>query len=1206
MMVLWTSSQLSAQTFEVDGVYYTVLSEDDKTAEVAQYLDRNYESLYTGDIKVLPNVDYEGVTYTVTSLCDAAFAGSSITSIELPNTLKVIGGYAFSGCKLLKVLTIPESVTEMGENSINVSEEGIEKLIMLPTTPPACDSFNFSGIIYVPDGSLSAYKSSSPWDYYPNIVEGDGSKDYVLKFKVDGIYYERENISSDIVAVIEGDEPYSGDIVIPEIVTYDGADYKVESMCSFAYTKITSIEIPSSISIIRSRAFKNCTSLKKVIFNPGVSMIYAQAFEGSDNIESIICLSTTPPECQMYAFSSKVYSNCVLTVPGNAVNAYRRADEWRSFSHIEAGEMTGFTENGIVYSIVSAEDKTVEVVAPAFNAYSGNIQIPAEASGYTVIGIGRNAFNNAKELESVTLPTSIRYIEEGAFQKAVSLTVLELPEGLERIGDRAFWESGITSLVIPSSVSTIGEDFASDELKSLSVAAGNETYSTIGDVLYNKEKTALLYACKSITSIDMPATLKRIESEALCGCIQLTKVVIPDNVISIGYRAFLACSGITSMTLGKSVGNIGEDALYACTALRELTVLAEVPPTFQNCSTYGDKEFDEEVYTYCQLTVPEDSKDAYSNTMPWSKFSKMSEIVVSKIVLTPTELKLLKGETGKLTAAVTPEDLEDKTITWKSDKPEVAEVADGVVTAKGKGEATITATLSTGASATCKVIVELHPDAISLDLYELNLAIGSSKTLKATITSDENPEQAITWTSSAPEVASVKDGVVTGKQLGTAVITASLANGAKAECAVTVTEKVVPTEKIEIIASNAPISAKTLKKGETLQLTAKTTPEDATDKITWSSDNKEVATVDETGLVTTVGVGKTEIKATAGEKSATCVITVVSPAETLTISVGETEPLNKGDKLNIKATIEPEDCTDEIEWSVEGESVTIVPSEDGKSCEVTAVSAGEATVTVKAGEKSASCKITVKVPMTGIELDKTEAEGYIGGTVQLTATVKPEDTTDDTTVTWTSSDEEVATVDENGLVSCLAEGEAVIIATCGEFSAECTVTVTDRPPFVAITSLELSESEIELALNFTYSLFAIIAPENATDTELEWSSSDINVARVYEGVVYGIVPGEAVITAKTTDGSNLSASCKVTIVETSGIDGTEGDGVKVTAAAGVVTVKGAAAGSTVEVYSMSGACVAAKTVESSVEEFPVAASGIYVVRAGGKTFKVAL
>ncbi len=63
MMVLWTSSQLSAQTFEVDGVYYTVLSEDDKTAEVAQYLDRNYESLYTGDIKVLPNVgsaDFSG------------------------------------------------------------------------------------------------------------------------------------------------------------------------------------------------------------------------------------------------------------------------------------------------------------------------------------------------------------------------------------------------------------------------------------------------------------------------------------------------------------------------------------------------------------------------------------------------------------------------------------------------------------------------------------------------------------------------------------------------------------------------------------------------------------------------------------------------------------------------------------------------------------------------------------------------------------------------------------------------------------------------------------------------------------------------------------------------------------------------------------------------------------------------------------------
>ena len=166
-----------------------------------------------------------------------------------------------------------------------------------------------------------------------------------------------------------------------------------------------------------------------------------------------------------------------------------------------------------------------------------------------------------------------------------------------------------------------------------------------------------------------------------------------------------------------------------------------------------------------------------------------------------------------------------------------------------------------------------------------------------------------------------------------------------------------------------------------------------------------------------------------------------------------------------------------------------------------------------------------------IELGQASAEMTEGETLQLTATVLPEDATDKS-VTWSTSDENVATVDDSGLVTAVAPGTATITATTADgsnLSASCTVTI--EPNIVLATSIELDLDNAEMTEGSTTQLTATVLPEDATDKSVAWSTNDETVATVDgNGLVTAVAPGTAIITATTNDGSDLSASCTVTVV----------------------------------------------------------------------------
>lgn len=239
----------------------------------------------------------------------------------------------------------------------------------------------------------------------------------------------------------------------------------------------------------------------------------------------------------------------------------------------------------------------------------------------------------------------------------------------------------------------------------------------------------------------------------------------------------------------------------------------------------------------------------------------------------------------------------------------------------------------------------------------------------------------------------------------------------------------------------------TLDVGGSENFAATITPSNATNKnVTWSSDNQNVATV-ENGKVTAVGAGKATITVTAedGNKTATCAVTV-NPISVTGVTLDQSAlPISVGGSAELKANVTPENATNKtVTWSSDNTAVATVDA----SGKVTAVAPGTATITVTTadGGKTANCTVTVTQPVNDVTLDKTTMDLFVGNGGTLTAKIQP-DNASNKTVDWTTSNAGVATVDANGKVTAVGAGKATITATAADGSekkAVCEVTVTAK------------------------------------------------------------------------------------------------------------------------------------------------------------------
>ena len=433
------------------------------------------------------------------------------------------------------------------------------------------------------------------------------------------------------------------------------------------------------------------------------------------------------------------------------------------------------------------------------------------------------------------------------------------------------------------------------------------------------------------------------------------------------------------------------------------------------------------------------------------KSAKEAEVAVASVSINPGSIEMVIGETSQLRASISPSNATEKNVSWASSKQSVATVSEsGLVSAVAEGTATITASVG-GKSGTCSVTVSkgvIAVASVELDKASLELIEGESETLTATVKPNDATDKTVTWSTSNASIATVENGKVTAIKEGEATITAT-AGSKSATCKVVVAKKVIAVSSVELNKTTLELVEE---ESETLVATVK--PDDATDKtVTWSTSNASIATV-ENGKVTAIKEGEATITAAAGGKSATCRVVVakkVIAVESIELNKTTLE-LEEEDSETLLATVKPDEATDKtITWSTSDASVAMV--EGGK---VTAIMEGTATITAKAGDKSAECKVIVSkkvVVVTSVKLSKTSIIMIEGNSETMTVAIKPDDATDKT-VTWSTSDASVATVEgcevtyeaynltlDGCRVTAVKEGEATITATVGGISAACKVNV---------------------------------------------------------------------------------------------------------------------------------------------------------------------
>ncbi len=478
-------------------------------------------------------------------------------------------------------------------------------------------------------------------------------------------------------------------------------------------------------------------------------------------------------------------------------------------------------------------------------------------------------------------------------------------------------------------------------------------------------------------------------------------------------------------------------------------------------------------------------------------------------------------------------------------------------------------------------------NSVSLNYSSYKMEAGQKVRLKAEVLPKNASNKTVVWKTSDKSVATVSTkGLVTGKKSGAATITASVkGTKAKATCKITV----VPSlPKAQSIALN--YSTYTVKKGQSIKLETIIQPSDASDNpVIWKSGKKSVATVNSQGIVTGRKKGYSVI--TAIEKKtglkAKCRVFVGPAVKNISVD-NSSISLKIGEKSTISYKVTPQNAMNKkVSFESSDQTIATVSSKGV----ITAKAAGtaEIKVTAKDGSQS-SAVITVTVQGTevlpeSVEITPKDNTLKAGETVQLTATVLPENATDKSVI-WSSSDTAIATVSEEGLVTAISEGSVTI--TVKTVSGDCTATVDvkiepeatvsptptpsvtpsatpsvtpsvtpsltpsvtptvtpeipsipDYPDYPTVTpdvpseilpeSVTVSPAESTLKVGKTCQLTATVLPESATNKAVVWSSSDTAVASVSDnGLVTALSEGTATITAKTVSGG-FTASATITV-----------------------------------------------------------------------------
>lgn len=886
---------------------------------------------------------------------------SGLESIIIPNTVTRINNSAFKNCFNLKSVTIPNSVTAIYENVF----ENCSSLetIQLPQNLIYIGNCAFAEC----DGLSSVTIPKTVTKVIDNSYTGNGVFKGCSNLREVVFEKGRTNIPYVLIKNCYGLES----VVIPEGVT------EIESCAFENCTKLSRVVLPESLQIIGDSSFKNCSTLTEISIPNTVEELGYSAFEACSSLKEILIPDSVS------SMGSYVFTNC------------------QSLEKVVLSK-----------SITSIE----------YQAFANCYKLTAIEIPPAIKTIGKYAFRGTG-LNEIVLGENVQIIDECAFYGCTSLKKVTLGNNVKTLGNSVFRNcDALSEIIIPDSITAMGTyTFAEcDSLKDVEIGTG---ITVIPSYMFNQ--------CPELEIIVLPYGISKINTGAFTNCVKLKEITIPRKTETIASNV---CSYPSQLTVYGVEGTYAETwaveigATFVNKEIKATEVeLNATEVTINNGSTttlimsvtpadFTDevvwKSSDTSVATISDTGVVT-AKNVGVTTIRVSVGNKNASCQVTvvqpvtSISLNKTSLSLDGGSTYQLTASVYPSNANNKEITWSSSDETIATVSDsGLVTALKKGSATITVAAQdgSGVTKTCNVtvksnvyIVNTIDEMQSSHPYENDCTdswvyrISGAEALEVTFSDSTEVEEDFDFIYLF-DAANQQVGEYTGRELagqkisvdGDTVRVQLVSDNATnaygfAVTAINVKGKTVALKGISLDKERVELAV-----GESERLTVTYDPVDATvtSATQWSSDNEEVATVDN-GVITAVENGTATITANVDGKKASCVVIVKQSIGAIIVSPSDVA-LRVGEKVRLTVSILPQGAqpTENVKWDVMDETIVAVYENIGENqAEIEGLSAGETQIWVSVDGKETVCSVNVSSSTITLNYQDGSADGSIEAVV---------------------------------------------------------------------------------------------------------------------------------------------------------------------------------------------------------------------------------